>query len=160
MSTDTNSKKIADKLIHWIRKYAGSQINSHLADEQGSFPPHVLLELGNQGFFGIHITRQYGGLELTTFDMLRVIEQVAAIDLTLAVILVESIQGAHTLENYATESMKKKYLALMATGRTVATRPVARGDGCLVAFPFTDLSQTNRRPAAVLWAAVKAVNPK
>lgn len=117
MSTETNSKKKADKLIHWIRQYASLHLDSHLADEQRSFPPHVLLELGNQGFFGIHISRKFGGLELNTSDMLRVIEQVSAIDLTLSVILIESIQGAHTLEKYASESMKNQYLSLLATGR-------------------------------------------
>jgi amino acid adenylation domain-containing protein len=117
MKTENHSKKTADKLIQWIRQYAALHIDSHLADEQCSFPPHVLLDLGNQGFFGIHISRKYGGLELTTSDMLRVIEQVAAIDLTLSVILIESIQGAHTLEKYASESMKDKYLNQMATGR-------------------------------------------
>lgn len=112
-----NSKEKADKLISWLREYALLSIDSQLADEQRLYPPHVLLDLGNQGFFGMHISEKYGGLELSTFDMLRVIEQVAAIDLTLSIILIESIQGAHTVEKYASESMKNDYLPSMASGR-------------------------------------------
>lgn len=117
MTTENNSKKSANKLINWIRQYAPLHIDSHMADEQRTFPPHVFSDMGNQGFFGIHISRQYGGLELNTSDMLRVIEQVAAIDLTLGVLIIESVQGAHTLENYASDSMKNQYLNLLATGR-------------------------------------------
>jgi amino acid adenylation domain-containing protein len=128
MNFEQTSKQTADKLIHWIRHYASLHIDSHSADEQRGFPPHVLLELGNQGFFGIHISRKYGGLELETSEMLRVIEQVAAIDLTLSVILIESIQGAHTLEHYASEQMKNKYLNQMATGRVFTAGAMTESD--------------------------------
>lgn len=128
MNHDNQSKKIADRLIHWIRDFSSRHIDSHAADEQRGYPPHVILEMGNQGFFGIHISQKYGGLELTTYDMLRVIEQVAAIDLTLSVILIESIQGAHTVENYASEPMKNKYLNLMATGRIFTAGAMTESD--------------------------------
>ena len=59
MDSKQTSKQTADKLIQWIRQFASLHIDSHSADEQRGFPPHVLLELGNQGFFGIHISRKY-----------------------------------------------------------------------------------------------------
>ncbi len=77
-----NSSELADTLISWIRDYAAVHIDSRLADQQGCFPPHVYLDLGNQGIFGMHASPEYGGSGLKTYDLLRVIEQVGAIDLT------------------------------------------------------------------------------
>ncbi len=117
MSNDADSKKTAEDLIKWIRHYAATSLDSYHIDKNQSFPPHVLLDFGNQGFFGMHISREYGGLDLNTTDILTVIEQIAAIDLTLTTLVIESIQGAHTLEKYASNSMKAKYLHMLATGR-------------------------------------------
>ncbi|KTC88239.1 amino acid adenylation domain-containing protein [Legionella drozanskii] len=117
MHHSDHSKKTADSLIHWLRNYSSTHLDSYLADKQGAFPPHVFMDLGNQGFFGMHISREHGGLELKLVDMLRVIEQFAAIDLTLTTIIIETIQGAHTLENYASAPMKKQYLNKLAKGQ-------------------------------------------
>src|ERR1043166_4172644 len=114
LNTHIDSKKIADDLINWLREYAGSHIDSHIIDEQSSFLPHVFLDLGNQGFFGMHVSRQYQGLQLSISDILRVIEQVAAIDLSVTLVLIEAIQNAHTLEKYATEPIKLEYLDKLA----------------------------------------------
>lgn len=112
-----NSKESGDVLIAWICEYAALRIDSRLADEKGYFPPHVFLDMGNQGFLGMSISKEYGGLGLTTYDLLRVIEQVAAIDLSLTTLLIEAIQGARTLEKYASESFKNRYLPQLASGR-------------------------------------------
>lgn len=111
-----HSKEIADALIHWLCSYASTQIDSLLADAQGSFPPHIFMDLANEGFFGMHVSRQYGGLELDLFDLLRIIEQFGAIDLTLSTLMIEVIQGAHTIGNYASTSMKNQYLGKLAKG--------------------------------------------
>lgn len=120
MNNQSTSQETANRLIHWIRDYAPLRIDSYTIDTQG-IPPHIYLDLGNQGFFGMHVSRKYSGLGLETSDMLRVIEQIAAIDLTLCTIVIECIQGAHTLENYASESMKNSYLPLLAQGRIFTT---------------------------------------
>ena len=101
MNTENQSKQIADNLINWFRHYASHRLDSCLADAQCCFPPHVFLDLGHQGFFGMHVPSNYGGLGLKTYEILQVIEQLAATDLSLSIVILESIQGAHTLENYA-----------------------------------------------------------
>lgn len=117
MNNQDMSKKKADSLINWLRAYASKEIDSYLADKQGLFPPHIFMDLAEKGFFGMPILHEYQGLALNFSDMLRVLEQLGAIDLTLATIIIENIQGAHTIENYASHTMKKQYLNRLAKGR-------------------------------------------
>ena len=110
MQNKQTSQNQADILIHWLRDYATKRIDSLLIDEKRCFPPHLFLDFGRQGIFGMHVPHEYGGLDLEVSDMLRVVEQIAAIDLTLATLIVESVQSAHTLRKYASQEKKDRYL--------------------------------------------------
>src|SRR5829696_2571087 len=78
----SQSRERADELIGWLRSYASDRINSRLIDERRCIPPHLVLDLGNRGVLGMQVPSQSGGLGLGNRDAMRVVEQLAAIDLT------------------------------------------------------------------------------
>lgn len=131
MNTENKSSK-ADELIRWIQGYACTRINSNLIDERRCIPPHIFLDFGNQGLLGMYVPKIYGGLGLSNYDIMRVLEQVAAIDMSLAVVINDSILSAYTLLNATNEEAKNEYLPLLASGRILAgnaiTEPVAGSD--------------------------------
>ncbi|PSB03926.1 AMP-binding protein [Merismopedia glauca] len=115
------SRERADRLIDWVREYANKRLNSRLMDERRCIAPYVVLDLGNQGFFGMQVPEKYGGLGLRTSDMVRVIEQVAAIDLSLATFIgVNNTLGVRPIQRYATAEMKAQILPILAQGRQLA----------------------------------------
>jgi acyl-CoA synthetase (AMP-forming)/AMP-acid ligase II/alkylation response protein AidB-like acyl-CoA dehydrogenase len=121
------SREKADQLIHWLRAYAEHRLNSRLIDERRCVPPHVILDFGNQGLFGLRVPRQYGGCALGALDLMRVQEQVAALDLTLAVLVGDhSVLAVRPILQYASEALRRELLPALASGRQ------------LVAFALTE----------------------
>ncbi|MBG1260706.1 alpha-hydroxyketone-type quorum-sensing autoinducer synthase [Nostoc commune] len=115
------SKKRTDDLINWLRNYADKRINSRLIDERRCIPPYVVLDLGNRGILGMQVTENYGGLALSNRDVMRVIEQIAAIDLTLAsFVCVNNILGIRPLQRYGTQVMRDELLPILAKGSEMA----------------------------------------
>ncbi|KYG02200.1 hypothetical protein BE21_55215 [Sorangium cellulosum] len=114
------SRRRADELIRWVRDYAERRINSRLIDERRCIPPHVILDFGNRGLLGMQVPERFGGLGLRCGDALRVLEQLSAIDLTLAIVVLDSILGAHTIGHHATEAVRGEFLPLVARGRVFA----------------------------------------
>ena len=84
MAAPDVSRRRADELIGWLRQYAEERIDSRLFDERRCVPPFVILDLGNRGILGMQIPEEYGGLALRNSDFMRVLEQLSAIDLSLA----------------------------------------------------------------------------
>lgn len=116
------SKQRADHLLNWLRGYAKERINSRLIDERRCVPPYIVMDFGNQGIMGMQIPEQYGGLALNHRDFSRVIEQLSAIDLTLAsMVVLNNTIGIRPIMDHATQVMKDELLPLLAKGRELSS---------------------------------------
>jgi alkylation response protein AidB-like acyl-CoA dehydrogenase len=117
----SHSRERADQLITWFRSYAERRLNSRLMDERRSLPPSLVLDLGNQGFLGLQVGQDQGGLALDTCDLVRVLAQVAAVDITLALLLgIHNGLGLRPLQHFAAPGLQDKWLRALATGRGLA----------------------------------------
>jgi 8-amino-7-oxononanoate synthase len=119
------SKQRANDVINWLRSYGGDRINSRLIDERRCIPPHIVLDLGNRGILGMQVAENYGGLALNNRDTMRVIEQIAAIDLTLATFVGgNNALGIRPIQRYATQALRDELLPVLASGREMAALAV------------------------------------
>jgi acyl-CoA synthetase (AMP-forming)/AMP-acid ligase II/alkylation response protein AidB-like acyl-CoA dehydrogenase/acyl carrier protein len=115
------SRQRADALIAWLREYGSKRINSRLMDERRCIPPYVVLDFGNRGLLGMQIGENHGGLALNNTDTLRVMQQLAAIDLNLASFLgVNNALGTRPILNYGQRALQDELLPLIASGRELA----------------------------------------
>jgi acyl-CoA synthetase (AMP-forming)/AMP-acid ligase II/alkylation response protein AidB-like acyl-CoA dehydrogenase/acyl carrier protein len=115
------SRARADAMIDWLRQYAARRLQSRVGDERRTIAPYVVLDLGNQGFFGLQVPLRLGGAGLLTSDLLRVMEQLAAIDLTLATMVgVHNGLGVRTILQSGSQAMRDSLLPLLAGGRQLA----------------------------------------
>ncbi|WP_082493509.1 AMP-binding protein [Massilia sp. Leaf139] len=111
----------ADAVIAWLRSYAQRRLDSRLADERRSLAPHVLLDFGARGLLGLQAPQGSGGLALATGDLVRVMAQLAAIDLTLATMVgVHNGLGLRPLLRFAPEQLRAQWLLQLASGRQLA----------------------------------------
>jgi acyl-CoA synthetase (AMP-forming)/AMP-acid ligase II/alkylation response protein AidB-like acyl-CoA dehydrogenase/acyl carrier protein len=124
------SRATADAMVAWFRQYAQRRLNSRVIDERRTVPPYVVLDLGNRGFFGLQAPREAGGAGLATVDLMRVLEQLAAVDLTLATLVgVHNGLGLRPVLQHAAPAMRERLLPELAAGRQLAafalTEPAA-----------------------------------
>lgn len=141
-----NEPREADDLIGWLREYAETRINSRLIDERRCIPPYVVLDFGNRGLLGMQVPRRWGGLELSHADTLRVLEQLGAIDLTLALFVgLNNVLGIRPILDYGTEALQQELLPALASGRDLA------------AFALTERA-AGSNPRAIQTTATRVAN--
>ena len=111
----------ADDLVGWLREYADGRLNSRLMDALRSIPPHVVLDFGNRGLLGLEVPRELGGTGLNHREAARVLEQLGAIDQTLAMmVIVHNTLGIRPILKSAAPTRRDVLVPTLARGRELA----------------------------------------
>jgi len=116
-------EEICQKVDDWV-------VSSELQD----LPPEIWKALGEKGFFGMIIPKQYGGLEFSAFAHSAVVTKVASRSGTLAVttMVPNSLGPGQLLLEYGTQDQRDYYLPRLAKGQDIPcfalTEPTAGSD--------------------------------
>lgn len=121
-----DSKAKTDELIQWLRNYANERINSQLIDERRSIPPYIVMDLGNRGLLGLQVPEEQGGLGLNNTDTMRILEQLGAIDQSIALVVFNhNILGVRPILKYGQSPLQQELIPTLATGRELAAFAVS-----------------------------------
>jgi acyl-CoA dehydrogenase len=93
----------------------------HITRELNDLPPHVWQFIKDNGFFGMIIPKQYGGLGFSALAHSEVVMKISSRSGTAAVSVMvpNSLGPAELLLHYGTEEQKKYYLPRLAKGLEV-----------------------------------------
>jgi acyl-CoA dehydrogenase family protein 9 len=125
-------------MLESVRRFCDKNVDSTAIDRGHEIPQAVLAGMKELGLFGLLVPQAYGGLGLSQTAYARVIQEVGALDSSLAVTL-----GAHQsiglkgILLFGTEEQKARWLPKLATGEHVAafalTEPGAGSDAAAIA---------------------------
>jgi acyl-CoA synthetase (AMP-forming)/AMP-acid ligase II/alkylation response protein AidB-like acyl-CoA dehydrogenase/acyl carrier protein len=117
--SDGSRSVAADRLIAWLRKHLPERVGWNR--ERPAFTGALLQELGKQGLLGMQIDPQYGGLGLGHVDVVRVLEQLAAIDLSLCLfVALNNSLGLQPIACHAAPELRAKLLPRLVAGTECA----------------------------------------
>jgi acyl-CoA dehydrogenase family protein 9 len=86
-------------------------------EELGGIPDDALKKMGEIGLFGLSVPKAYGGLGLDLWDQLKIVEAVAGLDMSAALVfLAHLFIGVKGIELFGTEEQKARYLVPAAKG--------------------------------------------
>ena len=119
---DPEDKKIGDDLIVKAKQVLEEHLDPDKADREYQMPPELIKALGEAGFFGMKIAKEYGGLELSVTNYSRVVAFIGSYCQSTATWLSahQSIGVPQPLKLVGTEEQKKKWLPRLAAGEISA----------------------------------------
>jgi alkylation response protein AidB-like acyl-CoA dehydrogenase len=104
------------------RDFAQSEIVPIAAehDETGEFPYETIAKMGAQGFMGIEVPEEYGGVGMDTLAYVLALEEISKADASHGVVMsVNNSLYCYGFLRFGTEEQKQKYLRPVASGEAV-----------------------------------------
>jgi alkylation response protein AidB-like acyl-CoA dehydrogenase len=101
------------------REFAHAEIAPHAADwdRDSYFEPKLVQKLGELGFLGMLLPEEYGGLGLDTSTYLIALEEIAAVDASVAVLMsVHNSLPTQMILRFGNDEQRKRFLPGMASG--------------------------------------------
>lgn len=80
-----------------------------------------LQKLGQQGFLGLNVPKEFGGTGANLLDTVLLVESLAELEPGLGLSIGSHVAVIETLKKFATDKQKAKYLPLLARGEIFAT---------------------------------------
>ena len=101
------------------REFAKAEITPHAADwdQRAYFEPSLVKKLGELGFLGMMVPEQYDGLGADTGTYLIALEEIAAADASVAVLMsVHNSLPTQMILKYGSDAQRDRFLKPMARG--------------------------------------------
>ncbi len=118
---DPNEARTVRRLLASLDRMSRGLIDPARFDEQESIPEEVIEALAAEGFLGISIPREYGGLGLSPAAYSHVFGALSSLDPSIGVLVaVHAGLGAKAIVLYGTPAQKERYLPMLARGETLA----------------------------------------
>src|SRR5437764_10035978 len=113
------------------REFALAEIAPHAAewDQNAHFEPSMVGKLGELGFLGMMLPEEYDGLGADTGTYLIALEEIAAADASVAVLMsVHNSLPTQMILRYGSEQQKDRFLRKMARGEILGAFALSEPD--------------------------------
>jgi len=110
-------------IVQTLREFADAEIRPHVLewDEAQQFPHEVFRKLGELGFLGVLFPEEYGGAGLSYGDYAAIVEELAAVDGSVALSLAaHNSLGSNHIFQFGTEAQRRRYIPRLASGEWLA----------------------------------------
>ena len=119
------------EIQHLAREFAHAEIAPHSAqwDRESAMDHSILAKLSELGFLGMMVPEQYQGLGLDTVTYLVALEEIAAVDASVAVAMsVHNSLPMQMILRYGSEAQRAHYLPAMARGEMLGAFALSEPD--------------------------------